>query len=144
MGSDGGVVALWCCHVLLSKLLPTPVLLSYIVALCRCPVQQKAASHDRTLADTWGSVPHYYGFETAGGFKEAREKAQGEDWHDQVFTGTDESMEDHVGTHGSDTEYFKGKVRCLLWTIPQPRLLPPPSPPPPHLIQDVLCVYDEL
>lgn len=76
--------------------------------------QQSAASHDRTLADTWGSVPHYYGFETAGGFKEARETAQGEDWHDQVFTGTDESMEDHAGTHGSDTEFFKGKKPTVL------------------------------
>eukprot|EP00802_Teleaulax_amphioxeia_P008543 Tamp_08552.p1 GENE.Tamp_08552~~Tamp_08552.p1 ORF type:complete len:754 (+),score=210.96 Tamp_08552:66-2264(+) len=76
--------------------------------------QQKAGSHDRTLADTWGSVPHYYGFETAGGFDEAREMAHGQDWRDRVFTGTDESVEDHKGTHGSDTEFFKGKDPTLL------------------------------
>ena len=44
-----------------------------------------SSSHDRTLADTWGSVPHYYGFETAGGFEEARHNAQGADWRDQVM-----------------------------------------------------------
>lgn len=32
----------------------------------------------------------------------------------QVFTGTDESMEDGKGTHGSDTEYFKGKGPTVL------------------------------
>jgi hypothetical protein len=31
-----------------------------------------------------GQVPHYYGFETAGGFEEARQTAQGDDWRDQV------------------------------------------------------------
>jgi hypothetical protein len=46
-----------------------------------------AGSHDRTLSDTWGQVAHYYGFETAGGYKEAREKAQGGNWRDKVFTG---------------------------------------------------------
>ena len=46
-----------------------------------------AGSHDRTLADTWGQVPHYYGSETAGGYKEAREKALGENGQDKVFTG---------------------------------------------------------
>lgn len=82
--------------------------------------QQSAGSHDRTLADTWGSVPHYYGFETAGGFEEARHTAQGDDWRDQVFTGTDESMEDHKGTHGSDTEFFRGQKPTVLTKTTNP------------------------
>ena len=49
--------------------------------------KKMAGSHDRTLSDTWGQVAHYYGFETAGGYKEAREKAQGGNWRDKVFTG---------------------------------------------------------
>ena len=75
-------------------------------------LQLNGASHDRTLSDTWGQMPHYYGLETAGGFAEAREKTDGEDWKDHTFTGTDESIERKKGTHGSDTEWFKATV-CL-------------------------------
>ena len=76
--------------------------------------QLTAASHDRTLADTVGSIPHFYGFETAGGYTDARSKQQEEAGGNGVFTGTDESMEGGLGTHGSRTQYFKGKSSAKL------------------------------
>ena len=61
-----------------------------------------------------GSIPHFYGFETAGGYTDARSKQQEEAGGNGVFTGTDESMEGGLGTHGSRTQYFKGKSNAKL------------------------------
>ena len=89
--------------------------------------QLTAASHDRTLADTVGSIPHFYGFETAGGYTDARSKQQEEAGGNGVFTGTDESVEGGLGTHGSRPQYFKGNKSAKL-SSHQDSSIPPSLP----------------